>query len=644
MLDLRWILETLPVGVWVARVPTGEVTYANPEFRAILGMDAVEQSQITDAPATYGIFDFAGNLYPVEKLPFSRVVSTGRPATVDDLVIHRPDGGKVNIRAFAYPKFDGEGPENREVPEVTMTHVVVAFIDITAEVKAEVEREKMESRLAFAINHAPVAVWGADINGVVTLSEGAGLEALGVKSGQLVGKSLFELYGDHPTIPGYIRRGLLGESFRYTVEVGKTTYDTWLTPIRDASGSIVGVAGVSHDVSEIRALQARVIQNDRAIALGTLAASVAHEINNPLTYMLGQQELLSDMLEQLGAVVHSLPEPVREQYQRLEAKILKALEPVRTGTERIASITRELQTFNRPAAQRSGLVDVRAVVDSVLKLVRKELEARARLETDLQPTAPVLGDSTRLLQVVMNLVVNAMQALAGTSSHDAGIWIRTGNEGSTVVIEVADNGPGVPLEDRDHIFEPFVTTKGVGEGTGLGLFVCRNIVMDFTGKVSVGDRPGGGALFRVELPAATFAQPAQHPERTPRAAPLAAHVYIVEDEFLVGDLLARQLMRAGYTTTVEQDPVRALETIATIGNSFDLIYCDMMMKGMSGMELAEALADRAPDQLKKVVFMTGGAFTPRGQAFREAHPEQCVDKPFDILVETSIRLSRLRQT
>src|SRR5262245_55049745 len=124
MVDLRWILETLPVGLWVAEVPSGEVTYANPEFRTILGMDAVVGLQIADAPLTYGIFDREGSLYPIDRLPFSRVVATNRPAVVDDLVIHRADGSKANLRAYAFPKHADNG---------TLTHVVVAFIDITAE-------------------------------------------------------------------------------------------------------------------------------------------------------------------------------------------------------------------------------------------------------------------------------------------------------------------------------------------------------------------------------------------------------------------------------------------------------------------------------------------------------------------------------
>src|SRR5262245_22744077 len=109
MVDLRWILERLPVGVWVAQVPNGEVIYANPEFRTILGMEPVPGVSIREAPGTYGIFDRTGSPYPVDQLPFSRVVSTGHAAVVDDLVIHRADGRKINVRAFAYPTFDERG-------------------------------------------------------------------------------------------------------------------------------------------------------------------------------------------------------------------------------------------------------------------------------------------------------------------------------------------------------------------------------------------------------------------------------------------------------------------------------------------------------------------------------------------------------
>jgi two-component system cell cycle sensor histidine kinase/response regulator CckA len=630
-MDLRWILETLPVGIWVAQVPTGQVWYANPEFRAILGMGAVPGSEIGDAPTTYGIHDRTGKVYPVDRLPFSRVVATGRPAVVDDLVIHRTDGRKVNIRAFAYPTFDGGGK---------LTHVIVAFLDITQEVRAETERERTESRLSFAVQHAPIVLWSTDATGVVTLSEGAGLLSMGVTSGQLVGSNLFDLYKNQPSIAENLRRGLAGESFWYTTQVGEAVFDTWLKPLRDVGGAIKGLIGLSRDVTELRKLQSSAIQNDRAVALGTLAASVAHEINNPLTYMLGHLGTVREHLEGMERILAGLPQANRDDLSSIVGEMRRSLDPVRAGTERIAGITRELRTFSRPPDEEAILVDVRSVVESVLRLVGKEVEARARLETDLRETAPVRGNATRLIQVVLNLVVNAMQALPGDRPSCDQILVATRDEGERVVIEVSDTGPGVPPEKRERIFEPFVTSKDVGEGTGLGLFVCRNIVRELSGSVTVEDRPGGGARFRIELPAARSRAPDATASYEPSAAAatLPGHVLIIDDDPVVAETLRLQLVSAGYLATVEPDAARALERLAADEDGIDLAFCDLMMREMSGMDLAEALSRRSPAALGRVVFMTGGAFTPRARAFNARYAAQCVDKPFDILAETSRRL------
>ncbi|HEX7900997.1 MAG TPA: ATP-binding protein [Planctomycetota bacterium] len=630
--DLNWILESLPVGLWVARVPDGEVVYANPEFQRILGVGATPGVTIGDAPKAYGIFTRDGRPYPVERLPFSRVVATGRPVSVDDIVIHRPDGRKIDLRAFGYPAFDAQG---------VLAHVEVAFLDISAEVAAKVERQRMEARLALAVNNAPIVIWATDRDGVITLSEGAGLAGLGVASGQLVGQSVFALYKDHPEIPRFIRRGLAGETLSYTVRVGDTVFDTWMMPIRDPSGALNGVSALSHDVSEMRKLQANAIQNDRAIAIGTLAASVAHEINNPLTYMLGHLDLLNDELNRLERDLPSLPEAARDALSSRLGRLREAVEPARAGTQRIASITRELGTFSRPSADEDARVDARAVVTSVLKLVRKEVEARAELRLDLGETAAVRGNASRLTQVVLNLMVNATQALSEERRGSNRITVLTRNEGGQVAIEVGDSGPGIPPRDRERVFEPFVTTKEVGQGTGLGLFVSRNIVRGFGGTLTVGDQPGGGALFRVLLPAAG---PAMLPPRLPKPAassgPASAHVLIVDDDPPVAALLRARLAAGGYQATIEKDPTQAVELLASGGDRVDLVYCDLMMPGMSGMDVADALEARAPGQLAKVVFMTGGAFTPRAQAFRERHADRVVDKPFDVLAETARRLGR----
>ncbi len=209
-----------------------------------------------------------------------------------------------------------------------------------------------------------------------------------------------------------------------------------------------------------------------------------------------------------------------------------------------------------------------------------------------------------------------------------------------MVIEVADSGPGVPAAERERIFEPFVTSKPVGEGTGLGLFVCRTIVRGLGGRISVHDRPGGGALFRVELPASHVARD----DRAERCPPdptggrvVSGNVLVVDDDEMVAQVLAAQLKAAHIGVDVESDAAQALERLLS-GQAYDLVYCDLMMKGMSGMELAAELEARAPERAARLVFMTGGAFTPRAAAFLNARRGRFVEKPFDVVAETRRRL------
>ncbi len=628
MQDLTKLIGQLPIGVWVARVPEGTVAYTNAAFQAILGVEATPASQISDAPRTYGIFDRAGQPYPTERLPFSRVVQTGQPVVVDDLVIHRPDGERVHVRAFAHPLYS----EAR-----VMSHVSVVFIDITREVRAESERDRASDRVRFAVEHAPIVIWATDARGVITLSHGAGLASLGVQSGELVGKNVFELYGDHPGVSASIRRVLAGESLQYIVEVNDAVFDTWLTPIHDATGAVIGTTGVSHDIRDLRRLQAAGIQNDRTAALGMLAASVAHEINNPLTYILSYADQIERGLERLSQLapqadsaseMGSLLETVREDFQTL-----------RTGTERIATITRELRTFNHSDDKLRVAVDVRTVVRSVLQLVRQELEARARLVLDLREVEAVAAHPSRLMQVVLNLVMNAMQSLPPAAAAAQQISIATRMSGDQVWIEVGDSGPGVPFAMRERIFEPFVTSKPIGEGTGLGLFVCRNIVRGYSGEVTVHERPGGGALFRVALPAAAeLPQSARAESERHGASPGTAHILVIDDDAQVAQAFTAQLQRAGYEASSCASASLGLRRVLSEA-SIDLVFCDLMMHGVTGMDVHAQLQELAPALLQKVVFMTAGACSPAARQFVLAHPAHVVEKPFDLLAETRRRLS-----
>jgi PAS domain S-box-containing protein len=628
MMDVASILDDLPVAVWVGKAPDGAMVYTNRAFEQIVG-SPVASSRIGDVPQTYGIFGRDGRPYPFENLPFSRVLATGGPVMVDDLVAHRPEGS-INLRCFGSPLHGEDG---------AITHVIVAFLDITREVAAQMERNRVEAHLRFACDHAPIAIWTTDAEGVITMSEGAGLRALGVKSGQLIGQKVLDIYGAHPTIPGYIRRAFAGDSFWYTVAVGEAVYHTWLTPLRGPAGEVVGLTGLSHDISELHRLQQTTIRNDRVMALGTLAASVAHEINNPLAYVLAQAEGVDEEVDVLDGLLAKMHGPEVPAARAALERLKEGLAPVRSGTARIAGITRELRTFSRPEDSSLSPIDLRAVVLSVLKLVGKEVEARARLVLELQPTRPVMGNEGRLVQVVLNLVVNAIQALPVDAIGTNEVRLRTRDDGAQVVLEVSDSGPGVPLADRDRIFEPFFSTKDIGKGTGLGLFVCRNIVQGLSGDVEVLDRPAGGALFRVTLPAAS-------PGPATRGAPASVpremstegrHVVLIEDDSMVARALTLQLRAAGYRVTAMTDGKEGLELLRSRPDA-DLVFCDLMMTGMTGMEMAEALASEAPDMAAKIVFMTGGAFLPRAREFVARHLERTVDKPFDIVAETQRRL------
>ncbi len=626
MIDRPWILDDLPVAVWVGTVPDRTVVYANKMFERILG--------IAPGPSSPNIVDRKGDPYPTEKLPFARVLAEQAAVVVDDIGVRRPDG-EVWIRAFGAPVFS---------PDRTLTHVIVAFLDISKEVAVEAERKLVEERLSFACNHAPVAFWMADADGTITMSEGAGLASLGVKSGEMVGKNVFEVYAGHPTIPGYIRRGLAGDSFWYTVEVGEAVYETWVTPVRSAAGPVIGITALSNDVSHVRKLQNKAIQNDRVMALGTLAASVAHEINNPLTYVLANADTLAAEIDALEKLVAGLQGPTLADARASLARLREGLEPIRYGANRIAGITRDLRSFSRPDESSLARVDIRTVVESVLRLVAKEVEARARLVLDLQSTPPLIGNEARLVQVVLNLIVNAYQALPPDASSRNEVHVATRTDGSRIVIEVGDTGPGVPAVDRERVFEPFYSTKQIGQGTGLGLFVCRNIVRGFSGEVEILDRPGGGALFRVTLPAAPTgaagAVEGSAPTPAAHAGATGAHVVVIDDDAMVAKALALQLREAGYRVTTFADGQTGLAALRA-GSDAALVFCDLMMSGMTGIEVAERLAADAPELAPKLVLMTGGAFSPAARAFVARNRDRTVEKPFDIVDEVRQRLARM---
>ncbi|MFL5271058.1 MAG: ATP-binding protein [Anaeromyxobacteraceae bacterium] len=379
---------------------------------------------------------------------------------------------------------------------------------------------------------------------------------------------------------------------------------------------------VMRDVTERRQLSARIALSDKMISVGTMAAGVAHELNNPLAYVAANLSFVADALRDLSPAPPEAP---------AVAEMARAVREAREGGERMRVIIRDLLALSRSDEATRGPVDVPTVLESCMQMAWNEIRHRAALVKDIAPVPPVEGNAARLSQVFLNLLVNAAQAIpeGAAASHRIRVSAREA-PGGRVVIEVQDSGNGIAREDLPRIFDPFYTTKPLGVGTGLGLSICHNIVMSHGGEIEVDSEPGCGSTFRVVLKAAVQRAPeparpaaAEEPRRAPRG-----RVLVVDDEPLVGVALRRALAR-------EHDVVvtgSAREALALVrgGERFDILLSDLLMPEMTGMDLHATLAGEAPDVARRMVFLSGGAFTPAAREFLDANRERCIDKPFEV--------------
>jgi PAS domain S-box-containing protein len=380
--------------------------------------------------------------------------------------------------------------------------------------------------------------------------------------------------------------------------------------------------GIARDLTERRRGHAQLIRADRLASMGTLAAGVAHEINNPLAYlMLNLQYLMREL----------------PKFDGDEARLggfLERLAEAEHGARRVSAIVADLLTLGGPGEVAHGRVSVPEAIAAAVKSVSAELGQRARVVQECADVPLVKGSAARLEQVFVNLLSNAAQAMPAGAPRDGEIRIRAVAEGDSVVVEVSDTGEGVAPEALGRIFDPFFTTKPHGFGTGLGLPISRSIVKSLGGEITVRSTLGRGTTFSVVLPALPREEaglPGGEPARRPdfgALAPVRLRVLIVDDEALVAGVLARTLGGA-HDVQVATDGHMALDSILS-GAEFDLIFCDLLMPRMTGMDLYDALHATRPGVEERIVFMTGGAFTERAARFLATVPNQKLGKPFDL--------------
>jgi PAS domain S-box-containing protein len=358
------------------------------------------------------------------------------------------------------------------------------------------------------------------------------------------------------------------------------------------------------DITERKRMRAKLLVSDRMASLGTLAAGIAHEINNPLAYVTGNLEAMAEALQ--AAKRSARPADCDE--------LTAVVSDARDGAERVRKIVHGLRSFSRSQdeEQRTSLA-IGDVLDAACRLAGNEIRHRAQLVRELGPVPRVMADDGQLTQVFINLLVNAAQAIPAGRSDENRITVRTfTDDHGRAVIEVADTGMGMAPEIQARVFDPFFTTKDIGEGTGLGLSICHGIISGIGGQISIDSTLGRGTVFRIVLPPHVGDAV---PEPAPAAAtePVAAQgerrhrVLLVDDEPQVAHTMER-LLRRDYDITVALCGREAIEHILR-GARFDAIVTDVMMPNMTGIELTEELQRVAPDQAQRLIFLSGGAFT-----------------------------------
>jgi signal transduction histidine kinase len=361
----------------------------------------------------------------------------------------------------------------------------------------------------------------------------------------------------------------------------------------------------------------RTVEVDRARALGMLVASVAHEINNPLTYVSGNVELA------LQALAEGPPDGD-------EARVVPLLEAARDGAQRVAFIVQLLTTFVHSDEHDTRVLDPLRALDAATRLAMHYIRPRARLVFMPSATPLVRANEARLAQIFLNLLVNAAQSIpAGhPSSHE--VRIRTDAREDRCIIEISDTGPAVPPELHAHIFEPFFAADGTAVGAGLTLAITRGMVERLGGTLSHSAADRVGSTFRVELPIAeqpaALDAPSQRASRAPVPAGRAPRVLVIDDEPLVGRLVEAALV--GHEVELVTEPSAGL--LLLNDGDYDVVLCDLKMPDISGIEVHAWISARRPDLCARFVLMTGAAADNDVESFVERSGVPVLRKPFAI--------------
>ena len=551
------------------------------------------------------LFDDEGNLAcAVEQFD---IATTGAPARYE-CRFRRADGEHRLVSITNAPIRHG----------AEIVGVLGVARDVTDERARAGALARSEARYSRLVESASDAIFTVDNDGCFTAVNRSLELAVGLSRTSLLGTPLAPLVDsrDLTTATDVLQRTLKGErtrtSLRFHAADGTLRSGSVITaPVLD-EGVIVGALGIMRDITDEQRIVDQMLQQEKLAAVGQLVSGVAHELNNPLAAVMAFSELLL-----ASGVAH-------------DADTRFAIDTIHHEAGRAAKIVTHLLTFARQRPAERMDTDLNAIVSDTVTLRRYALRAaQIDVDVDLDPSLPrTWADPFQLQQVLLNLIGNAEQALAEWSGPRR-ILISTRRHAGGLVIAVSDTGPGVAPEQRDRIFNPFFTTKPVGQGTGLGLSISDGIVRQHGGQIRVESQPGQGATFLVELPIIPGVDvPAEGTQATVEVKRAVRRMLVVDDETPIRVAISTFLTTLGHDVTMAAGGMDARALLKS--REYDVVILDLRMPDLGGDALFEELRQRDDRHAHRVVFVTGDAESDDARRFLRRAGRPVVGKPFQL--------------
>ncbi|MBN2082360.1 PAS domain S-box protein [bacterium] len=568
------------------------ITIVDSDYK-IVYINHVAGGARIDQVLASSIFDFIEpRFHDQARQAINSVLATGQPAVFTAL-IKAPDGTDAWLESNVGPVY----------LEDEIQAVSIISQDVTAIRRAQRDQQARKELYEHLISSMGEGLATADVNDFFIFANPAAERIFGVPEGTLVGRSINEFL----TTENFKRM----QNMTHIRRAGQTTnYELPITrpdgqqrvlritgsPSFDGDGEFQGGIGIIRDITENKILEDQLRQKQKLEAIGTLAGGIAHDFNNILFTIMGNAELILETAKEYGFSHHNIK------------NILAA-------SVRASKLIRQLLAFARPTRDKRRPVSLNTILDETLKMVRATLPTTVRIEKHIYaPEALVLADSTELHQVLLNLFTNANQAMTGSNGvltvmldcivPDTALLESLPELTTTeyVLLSVSDNGMGMDENTMQRVFEPFFTTRDIGEGSGMGLAVVHGIVSSLDGAITVESHLGQGTTFHIYLPRC---DEALWEELVPRTVTLGGteHILLVDDDPRIVEIVKELLVLLGYQVTACTDSRKALELFKADQQAYDLVLTDQTMPDLTGAELAEQLLSLRPDL--PVVLMTG---------------------------------------